>query len=520
MAYTPIQRTLPQYVDTNGDPYSGAVLKAYTAGTSTNISFATDSTGGTLIATVALNANGYPENAGTQIIPHLNENYKLALYPTQAAADSDTGAIWTIDNIILATADFSDNEVTNVGNGTARDSATNVGQVQDSQFISLGTTAGAADAYTLTPSVPITAYVDTQFFIAQIHATNSTTTPYLQISGIADPATNAVIKKLDATRAEIAVEASDLLINGIYMFKRNSTNDAWIVLNPERLPVLNINNVILTSGGELTIATGAVTITNSNHTIDTESDASTDDLDTINGGTTGQILTIGSAADARDVVIKHGTGNIICPDGVDITLGVTNDKAILFYDGTNWIITSYSVASDIRVDKVLISTVTASNDATIDFESLLTSDYLNYEVEITNMLPASDEALKARFGIGSSYASSSYAGGSVNGSKVDGPTGGTSATSEMDCSYDDAGWFIESTSTKGYNGKVTIYNPSSTTTHKQIQVQGTYDNASGNHAYTFRSNSYEGATTAQTSIQFFMGSGNITSGTFKLYGLK
>lgn len=275
MAYTPIQRTLPQYVDTNGDPYSGAVLKAYTAGTSTPLSFATDSTGGTTIATVALNANGYPENAGTQIIPHLNENYKLALYPTQAAADSDTGSIWTIDNIILATADFSDNEVTNVGNGTARDSAINVGQVQDSQFISLGTTAGAADTYTLNPSVPITAYTSTQFFIVQIHATNLTTTPYLQISGIADPATNGVIKKLDATRAEIAVEASDMLINGLYMFKRNSTDTNWILWNPE-LPYIDLTNAVNGAASQATTTTAGKSILPNQITISNGTDADHD----------------------------------------------------------------------------------------------------------------------------------------------------------------------------------------------------------------------------------------------------
>ena len=344
MAYTPIQRTLPQYVDTNGNPYSGAVLKAYTAGTSTNISFATDSTGGTTIATVALNANGYPQNAGTQIIPHLNENYKLALYPTQAAADSNSESIWTIDNIILATADFSDNEVTNVGNGTARDSAINVGQVQDSQFISLGTTAGAADAYTLTPSVPITSYTSTQFFIVQIHATNLTTTPYLQISGIADPATNGVIKKLDATRAEIAVEASDMLINGLYMFKRNSTDTNWILWNPElpyintaNISTANINTTTITDSGELTISSGAVTITGSSHSIDTESDASSDDLNTINGGVTGKLLIITTANDARDVIVKDGSGNIVTNTG-DIKLKDTNTKLVFQYDGSNWIL--------------------------------------------------------------------------------------------------------------------------------------------------------------------------------------
>lgn len=134
---------------------------------------------------------------------------------------------------ISANIPFSTYKLTGLGSGTARTDAINVGQVQDNQFLYLGTTSGSADAYTLAPSPAITAYTATQQFTAKISATNLTTTPYLQLSAIANPTTTAVIKKLSATKTEIAVEASDLLINGIYDFKRNSANDAWIVLNPE-----------------------------------------------------------------------------------------------------------------------------------------------------------------------------------------------------------------------------------------------------------------------------------------------
>lgn len=135
---------------------------------------------------------------------------------------------------LTANIPFANYKITGLGNGTARSDAINVGQVQDNQFLYLGTTTGSADAYTLSSAPTITAYATTQQFVAKIHATNTTTTPYLQISGIANPASTAVIKKLNASRAEVAVEASDLLANGIYKFQRNSANDAWIVLNPEK----------------------------------------------------------------------------------------------------------------------------------------------------------------------------------------------------------------------------------------------------------------------------------------------
>jgi hypothetical protein len=131
---------------------------------------------------------------------------------------------------LTANIPFSTHKLTGLGSGTARTDAINVGQIQDNQFLYLGTTSGSADAYTLTPSPAITAYTATQQFTAKISATNLTTTPYLQVSAIANPATTAVIKKLSATKTEIAVNIGDLIANGIYTFKRNSANDAWIVL--------------------------------------------------------------------------------------------------------------------------------------------------------------------------------------------------------------------------------------------------------------------------------------------------
>jgi len=100
MSYAPISKFLPQWTDpATGLPYSGAVLKAYKDGTSTVLSMATDYTGGTTATSMALNSGGYPEVSGNEVIPHVNEDYKLALYANQAAADANSGALWTIDTI-------------------------------------------------------------------------------------------------------------------------------------------------------------------------------------------------------------------------------------------------------------------------------------------------------------------------------------------------------------------------------------------------------------------------------------
>jgi hypothetical protein len=84
--------------------------------------------------------------------------------------------------------------------------------------------------------------------------------------------------------------------------------------------------------GELTIATGAITITGGYHRVDTEADAASDDLATINGGVDGARLVLRAENTARTVVVKDGTGNIQCAG--DFSLDNTQDTIELIYDGT------------------------------------------------------------------------------------------------------------------------------------------------------------------------------------------
>ncbi len=90
------------------------------------------------------------------------------------------------------------------------------------------------------------------------------------------------------------------------------------------------------TGTALTIATGVVTVTKTYHTVDTEAAAASDDLATISGGTAGQILIIATANSGRDVVVKHGTGNVYLTGAADFTLSDVRDKLMLLYVGTEW----------------------------------------------------------------------------------------------------------------------------------------------------------------------------------------
>lgn len=110
----------------------------------------------------------------------------------------------------------------------------------------------------------------------------------------------------------------------------------------------NQNQIYAMTGGTLTIATGAITIGGfSQYVVDTQGSASTDDLDTINGGAAGKILVLQPVNAARNIVIKNNTGNILNPEGDDITLKALSDSVTLRYNGTTskWNVLAYSNAA-------------------------------------------------------------------------------------------------------------------------------------------------------------------------------
>lgn len=90
----------------------------------------------------------------------------------------------------------------------------------------------------------------------------------------------------------------------------------------------------LGSGDELTISGGEVTATKSYHTIDTAGDASSDDLDTINGGTAGDLLIIRAVSSDRTVVAKDATGNLALNG--DFSMNTAADMLLLMRTGVNW----------------------------------------------------------------------------------------------------------------------------------------------------------------------------------------
>lgn len=126
--------------------------------------------------------------------------------------------------------------------------------------------------------------------------------------------------------------------------------------------LLAIRKFVGMAATERTIASGVISVTQLVHTIDTQSDASSDDLDSITGGQAEQMLIVRPASAARTVVLKHaiGTDKIATPGGIDISLAEATDWAILCHNGTQWSV----VGSSALVDTAA-ALVAANTDVTI-----------------------------------------------------------------------------------------------------------------------------------------------------------
>ena len=90
----------------------------------------------------------------------------------------------------------------------------------------------------------------------------------------------------------------------------------------------------LGASSALTIATGAVTITGSRHTLTGEGGAA-DDLATINGGADGDYLVLRAESESVTITAKDGTGNMKLAG--DFAMTSKDDTLTLMFDGTSWL---------------------------------------------------------------------------------------------------------------------------------------------------------------------------------------
>ena len=170
---------------------------------------------------------------------------------------------------------------------------------------------------------------------------------------------------------------------------------------------------------------------------------------------------------------------------------------------------------------IFLSAVTASNSATVDIETTFNSTYETYAIVASSVRPVTNAvSLLARQKQSGAYVEDSYQyhlsicnatstsyAGAANGNT----TSYLVANSLRDAAGDTQG---------GASFVMYVPNPSNTTLQKTLFSTGVANTASIGSAQMTLVGSNFGSTAAITGIRFFMSSGNINSGTFRLYGIK
>ena len=162
----------------------------------------------------------------------------------------------------------------------------------------------------------------------------------------------------------------------------------------------------------------------------------------------------------------------------------------------------------------LISTATASNDATVDFT--LDGNHDRYLLSGVAVVPATDAVdAWARVSIAGTYQTANYRWARFN--SYDTPSDATlGSTSDAKITIHTG---IGSAAGECIEFLLWIGGPSNTALHKHVFGTFAADDQSGAQGGGFFTGSYRGATSAIDGIRFMFSSGNVESGEFSLYGL-
>jgi len=168
---------------------------------------------------------------------------------------------------------------------------------------------------------------------------------------------------------------------------------------------------------------------------------------------------------------------------------------------------------------VLLSTIVASADDEIDFVDLFSSSFRDYELIGSNIHTSADNiAVSVRVFVGGSIKSDShYRSARISNYSGDAAyRGGVEQTDTEFAKF--VGEHTGNAAGEGTNFRMTIYDPLGTDNLKSIETKTSCIDRNADHFLMMASGHYKNGVAALTGIRFFVASGTIATGTFKLYG--
>jgi hypothetical protein len=165
---------------------------------------------------------------------------------------------------------------------------------------------------------------------------------------------------------------------------------------------------------------------------------------------------------------------------------------------------------------IFLSEVTASNSNTVDIETTFNSTYDEYVIKVTNLLPAeSNTGLRARIRVDGAYdTGSNYGSASTTTDSAGDTFNGSNAGSAMFLTANQAG------ANRPTSFEFRVHNPASTSVAKGFDWAGILYRNGALLGSSFIGAGLNSSTSACTGVRLYMSSGAITSGTFRLYGIK
>ena len=318
-------------------------------------------------------------------------------------------------------------------------------------------------------------------------------------------------------------------------------------------PKINEDVAVTATATELNLLDGVSGLVQADLTKLAAVNSTATELNLLDAVARGKII-YGNASGASALLAPGSNGTILTSDGTDIswaTGGVADNSITLakMASGTDGNIISYDASGDPVAIATgsdgqvltstgagsppafedagggawnLLSTVTVSSDGAVSVTGM-DSTYKHYVMILTNIHPATNNvSLRGRaISGGSAYTTGNY--NSINEH---------SRTGNAGCEYDNQEektfWELSASNVGMGNANsdsmsmiIDIYNPSDTTFSKFLKTQTDYNNDTVNNmtSRNYGHHSILSFTAAITGIEFFFSSGNMDTGTIRLFGI-